>query len=174
MRLAFPHTRPPAAPTLPCSLSWESLLRSALQCCHWALPACVLSLQLQEKQLWPCPPLSAVSLMSTAFQQHLGPATHRHQPECPCLVPQPHMPVSMDWPALFTIYFSLFSRPAHTVHVTGLNQPGQTHFLSPKSQATAVSSLILVLAKCFSANAKMVFSTYSLSKLLKIFIPILS
>lgn len=30
----------------------------------------------------------------------------------------------------------------YSVHVTGLNTPGHTHFLSPWSQATAVSSLI--------------------------------
>ena len=34
--------------------------------------------------------------------------------------------------------------PDSLVHITGLKPPGQTHFLSPRSQVTAASSLILV------------------------------
>lgn len=66
MILAFPCQQPSATPTLG-TLSCEGLLLSARQSCHWAQPACSARSQPQEKQLWPCPPLSAPVLVATVF-----------------------------------------------------------------------------------------------------------
>lgn len=67
--LAFPCQQPSATPTLG-TLSCEGLLLSARQSCHWAQPACSARSQPQEKQLWPCPPLSAPVLVATVFFDH--------------------------------------------------------------------------------------------------------